>query len=127
PPEGLVSTIDFRYIDDALSPAEAIEILRRNEATKDEREQLLLRDGFPAYTTSAGWLGYAEASLPERAREALLAGFTHLKLKVGGDLETDLRRARLVRDAIGPAHRLSLDANQAWGVDEAIEAIGVLS
>ena len=127
PPERLVACIDFRYIDDALTPDEALAILRRNEATKGEREQRLLAEGFPAYTTSAGWLGYPEESLPERAREALADGFTHLKLKVGGDLERDLRRARLVRDAIGPGNRLSLDANQAWGVEQAIEAIGVLS
>jgi L-fuconate dehydratase len=127
PPERLVQCIDFRYIEDALSPAGALEILRRSEATKAEREAVLLRDGFPAYTTSAGWLGYPEATLPERAREALLEGFTHLKLKVGGDLESDLRRARLVREAIGPDHRLSLDANQAWGVEQAIAAIHALS
>jgi L-fuconate dehydratase len=126
-PERLVSCIDFRYIDDTLTPDEALAILRRNEATKGEREQRLLAEGFPAYTTSAGWLGYPEESLPERAREALAAGFTHVKLKVGGDLERDLRRARLVRDAIGPEIRLSLDANQAWGIEQAIEAIGVLS
>ena len=127
PPERLVACIDFRYIDDALTPDEALAILRRNEASKGEREQRLRAEGFPAYTTSAGWLGYADETLPERAREALAEGFTHLKLKVGGDLERDLRRARLVRDAIGPGNRLSLDANQAWGVNEAIEAIGVLS
>jgi L-fuconate dehydratase len=126
-PERLVSCIDFRYIDDTLTPDEALAILRRNEATKGEREQRLLAEGFPAYTTSAGWLGYPEESLPERAREALAAGFTHVKLKVGGDLGRDLRRARLVRDAIGPEIRLSLDANQAWGIEQAIEAIGVLS
>jgi L-fuconate dehydratase len=127
PPEQLVACIDFRYIDDVLTPAEALELLRRNAATKDLREQLLLAEGFPAYTTSAGWLGYTEATLPERAREALAAGFTHLKLKVGGDLDSDLRRARLVRNAIGPDHRLSLDANQSWGVEQAIEAIRTLS
>jgi L-fuconate dehydratase len=127
PPERLVACIDFRYIDDALTPDEALAILRRNEATKGEREQRLRAEGFPAYTTSAGWLGYADETLPERAREALAEGFTHVKLKVGGDLGRDLRRARLVRDAIGPGNRLSLDANQAWGVKEAIEAIGVLS
>jgi L-fuconate dehydratase len=127
PPERLVECIDFRYIDDALTPGEALAILRRNEATRGEREQRLLAEGFPAYTTSAGWLGYAEESLPQRAREALADGFTHLKLKVGGDLESDLRRAQIVREAIGPANRLSLDANQAWGVAQAIEAIGVLS
>ncbi len=126
-PEEIVSCIDFRYIEDALSPGEALALLRRNEASKAEREQILLAEGFPAYTTSAGWLGYPESSLPERARSALTEGFTHLKLKVGGDLESDLRRARLVRDAIGPEPRLSLDANQAWGIEQAIESIGVLS
>jgi L-fuconate dehydratase len=126
-PERLVACVDFRYIDDALTPNEALAILRGNEPTKSERERLLLAEGFPAYTTSAGWLGYPEATLPQRAREALAAGFTHLKLKVGADLDTDLRRAQLVREAIGPENRLSLDANQAWGVDQAIEAIEMLA
>jgi len=126
-PEQVVACIDFRYIDDALGPAEALELLRRNASTKAVREELLLAQGFPAYTTSAGWIGYPEETLPGRAREAIDAGFTHLKLKVGGDLETDLRRARLVREAIGAGYRLSLDANQAWGVDEAIEVIRRLS
>jgi L-fuconate dehydratase len=126
-PEQLVACIDFRYIDDALTPEEALAILRRNAPTKAVREQQLLAEGFPAYTTSAGWIGYPEETLPERAREAIADGFAHLKLKVGGDLDSDLRRARLVRDAIGPEHRLSLDANQAWGVEQAIEAITRLS
>jgi L-fuconate dehydratase len=126
-PEQLVACIDFRYIDDALTPDEAIDILRRAESTKAERELTLLAEGFPAYTTSAGWLGYPEESLPDRARAALAEGFTHLKVKVGGDPESDLRRARIVREAIGPEHRLSLDANQAWGVVQAIDAIGALS
>jgi L-fuconate dehydratase len=126
-PEQIVACVDFRYIEDALTPSDALGLLRRNEGTKAEREQLLLAEGFPAYTTSAGWLGYPEDTLPERAREALAAGFTHLKLKVGADLETDLRRARLMREAIGPDNRLSLDANQAWGVEQAIRAIRTLS
>jgi L-fuconate dehydratase len=126
-PEQIVGCVDFRYIDDALTPDEALELLRRNSATKAEREAHLLERGFPAYTTSAGWLGYPEATLPERAREAIAAGFTHLKLKVGGDLEGDLRRARLVREAIGSSNRLSLDANQVWGVDQAIETIRMLA
>jgi L-fuconate dehydratase len=127
PPERLVGCVDFRYIDDVLTSDEALDLLRRREATKSDRERLLLAEGFPAYTTSAGWLAYPEATLPERAREAIADGFTHLKVKVGRDLESDLRRARLVRDAVGPDHRLSLDANQAWGVDEAIEAIRTLA
>ena len=126
-PDELVACVDFSYISDALTRDEALELLRRNAATRAEREAILLRDGFPAYTTSAGWLGYPEESLPDRAREALADGFTHLKLKVGGDPDGDLRRARLVREAIGPEHRLSLDANQAWGVDEAIAAMAPLA
>jgi L-fuconate dehydratase len=126
-PEQVLACVDFRYIEDALTAEEALAILRRSASTKAEREAILLADGFPAYTTSVGWIGYPEESLPERAREAVAAGFTHLKLKVGGDIDTDLRRALAVRDAIGPELRLSLDANQAWGVDQAIEAIGRLS
>jgi L-fuconate dehydratase len=126
-PEEIVACVDFRYIDDALTPDDALAILRRNVSTKAERERLLLAEGFPAYTTSAGWIGYPEETLPQRAREAIEAGFRHLKLKVGADLEADLRRARLVRAAIGGENRLSLDANQAWGVEEAIAAIERLS
>jgi L-fuconate dehydratase len=122
-PEQLVACVDFRYIEDAITPGDALALLRRNESTKSERERLLLAEGFPAYTTSAGWIGYPEDSLPERAREAIADGFTHLKVKVGGDPEDDLRRVRLVRDAIGTDHRLSLDANQVWGVEQAIDAI----
>jgi L-fuconate dehydratase len=126
-PEEIVACIDFRYIDDALTPDEALEILRRNRPTSAERERILLADGFPAYTTSAGWLGYAEETLAARARDAVAEGFTHLKIKVGGDLEADLRRGRIVREAVGRDLRLSLDANQAWGIDQAIESIRVLS
>jgi len=126
-PEQLVACIDFRYIDDALTREEALALLRRNEPTKAERELLLLAEGFPAYTTSAGWLGYAEETLPERARQAVADGFTHLKLKVGGDPEVDLRRVRLVREAVGPELQLSIDANQAWGVEQAIAAVRDLS
>ena len=126
-PDQLVACIDFRYLEDALRPDEALELLRRNEATKGERERLLLGGGFPAYTTSAGWLGYPEDTLPARVQQALDDGFTHVKLKVGADLDTDLRRARIVRDALGPHLQLSLDANQVWGVDEAIEAVRALA
>src|SRR5436309_9675630 len=102
-PEQIVSCVDFRYIDDALTPEEALELLRRRASTKSEREEILLREGFgfPAYTTSAGWIGYPEEVLPALAEAALAAGFTHLKVKVGADLERDLRRARIVRKAIG--------------------------
>jgi L-fuconate dehydratase len=125
-PEQLVACIDFSYIEDALTADEALELMHRKRAGKPGREATLLREGFPAYTTSAGWLGYPDQTLPGRARTALAAGFTHLKLKVGGDLESDLRRALLVRETIGPDNRLSLDANQVWGVEEAIGAIRTL-
>src|SRR6476469_396315 len=126
-PEELVACVDFRYIDDALTPDEALELLRRNAATKADRERLLFAAGFPAYTTSAGWRGYSEKTRADLARAAVADGFTHLKLKVGGDPESDLRRARLVSKTIGPNLRLSLDANQAWGVEQAIDAVRHLS
>ena len=126
-PEELVACVDFRYIEDALTPDEALEILRAREASRAQRESVLLAEGFPAYTTSAGWLGYSEELVVARAHEALADGFTHLKLKVGGDLSSDLHRARALREAIGPAHRLSLDANQAWDVPTAIDSIRTLA
>jgi len=121
-PEQLVACVDFRYIDDDLTPDDALAILRRARSTRGEREAEMLRDGFPAYTTSAGWLGYGDDRIGALAREAMDAGFAHLKMKVGGEPESDLRRARLLRRAIGPDRGLMLDANQVWGVDEAIAA-----
>ena len=126
-PEQLVSCIDFRYIDDALHPDEAVEMLRRLWPTRGEREAEMLRAGFPAYTTSAGWMGYSEEKITALARAAVTKGFDDLKLKVGADTETDLRRARILRRAIGPERRLMLDANQVWGVDRAIEAVNALA
>jgi len=126
-PEQLVACIDFRYIDDALPPAEAIDILRRLAPTRANREREMLSDGYPAYTTSAGWMGYSDDKIRKLAGEAMAAGFTHLKLKVGADIESDLRRARLLRQAIGPDRRLMLDANQVWGIDQAIHAIQALA
>ena len=126
-PEQLVACIDFRYIDDALTRAEAMEILGRLAPTRSAREAEMLSDGYPAYTTSAGWLGYSDDKIRTLAGEAMEAGFTHLKLKVGGDLDSDLRRARLLRQAIGPDRRLMLDANQVWGIDQAIHAIHALA
>jgi L-fuconate dehydratase len=126
-PEQLVACVDFRYIEDALSPAEAIELLRARAPTRSGREAEMRREGFPAYTTSAGWLGYSDEKIQHLAREAIAAGFTHLKLKVGMDVESDLRRARILRQAIGPDNALMVDANQVWGVDEAIAAMRVLA
>ncbi len=127
PPERLVACIDFRYIDDALTPGDATEMLRRLAPSRGAREAEMLKDGYPAYTTSAGWLGYSDDKIRKLAAEAMAAGFTHLKLKVGGDLQSDLRRARLLRQAIGPDRKLMLDANQVWGIEQAIHAVEVLA
>ncbi len=120
-PEEIVACIDFRYITDALTPEEALEILRRNAPTRAEREARLRREGYPAYTTSAGWLGYSDEKIRRRCREGLAQGWSHFKLKVGADLEDDLRRAAIIREEIGPGGKLMMDANQRWDVGEAIE------
>jgi L-fuconate dehydratase len=126
-PDQIVSCIPFRYITDALTPAEALEILRRNERTKLEREQEMLETGYPAYTTSAGWLGYSDEKMRELVREGLAQGWTHFKMKVGRNLEDDLRRARVIREEIGWERKLMMDANQVWDVDEAIRSMEELS
>jgi L-fuconate dehydratase len=120
-PEQLVGCVDFRYITDAITPDEAIEMLRANDATKPMRVEQMLREGFPAYTTSAGWLGYDDAKLRRLCRAGLDQGFTHFKLKVGRDLEDDRRRCRIIREAIGESNYLMVDANQWWEVGQAID------
>src|SRR5947209_4076791 len=115
-PEQLVSCVDFRYITDALTRDEALELLRANAPTKAGRVEELEREGFPAYTTSVGWLGYPDEKVRDLAREARAEGWTHFKLKVGASLEDDVRRAALLREEIGPVSRLMMDANQAWDV-----------
>jgi L-fuconate dehydratase len=119
-PKQLVSCIDFRYITDALTPEEAFEMLDRLARTKGEREAELLRTGYPAYTTSVGWLGYSDDKVRAACREAIADGWTHFKVKVGADPADDARRVGLVREAIGPGRTLMVDANQRWDVGEAI-------
>ena len=119
-PEALVRCIDFRYITDALTPAEALAILQRNALTRAAREAELRRDGYPAYTTSAGWLGYSDDTIRRLCREGIANGWSHFKIKVGRDLADDLRRAAIIREEIGPDRKLMLDANQIWDVNEAI-------
>jgi L-fuconate dehydratase len=119
-PAELVRCIDFRYITDAITPDEALAILRRLEPTKHLREAEMRRDGFPAYTTSAGWLGYSDEKLRALCREAVREGWTHVKMKVGRDIADDERRARIAREELGPDRRLMMDANQVWDVGEAI-------
>ena len=119
-PEQFVALIDFRYITDALTPQQALEILRAGERGKAERIAELERAGYPAYTTSAGWLGYPDEKIARLCREGIAAGWNHFKIKVGADLKDDVRRAALVRKEIGPQRKLMFDANQRWDVGEAI-------
>src|SRR2546426_3522104 len=119
-PADIVRCVDFRYITDAITPDEALEILRRLEPTKREREAEMRRTGFPAYTTSAGWLGYSDEKIRALSRDAVQQGWSHVKMKVGRDIEDDVRRARIIRDEIGGKRKLMMDANQVWDVGEAI-------
>jgi L-fuconate dehydratase len=123
-PEELVRCIDFRYITDCITPDEALAFLRERAAGKAERLATLMREGYPCYTTSAGWLGYGDEKLRRLCREAVDAGFRHIKLKVGRDLEDDIRRLRIAREAVGPDVNLMIDANQVWEVDQALCARG---
>ncbi len=120
-PDQIVSMVDFRYIDDAISKEEALAILSASQPTMLERLRLLKAEGYPAYTTSVGWFGFSDEKIRKLCREGLAAGWTHFKLKVGGVPADDLRRGRIVREEIGPDNRLMVDANQKWGVLEAIE------
>jgi L-fuconate dehydratase len=118
-----VSCIDFRYITDALTPDEAVAMLERQAPAKAAREAELLQSGYPAYTTSVGWMGYPDAKIRALCREALADGFAHFKVKVGGPRDDDRRRVALVRDEIGRDRKLMADANQRWDVEEAIECV----
>ena len=126
PPAEIVDVVDFRYLSDALPQSLALEYLERLAPTKADRIETVLRDGLPAYTTSVGWLGYPDDKIRRLCREALADGFTAFKQKVGADLEDDIRRAAIIRGEIGPANLLMMDANQRWGVAEAIEWMGAL-
>jgi L-fuconate dehydratase len=119
-PEELVACIDFRYITDALTPDEALTILRRNLPTRAARESELRSEGYPAYTTSAGWLGYSDDKIRRLCQDGIAAGWTHFKLKVGADIEEDVRRGMIIREAIGPQRTLMFDANQRWDIGEAL-------
>jgi L-fuconate dehydratase len=120
-PEQIVDLLDLRYLSDALTREEALEILRRGREGIEERTAEMLADGYPAYTTGPGWLGYSDEKLERLAREAVADGFKQIKLKVGADLEDDKRRLALARRTVGPDIRIAVDANQRWDVDEAVE------
>jgi L-fuconate dehydratase len=119
-PEQIVALIDFRYISDALTPAEALTILRAAQVGKADRMRTLRANGYPAYTTSPGWLGYSDEKLARLAEQAVADGFRTIKLKVGLNLEDDIRRCQIARQVIGPSIALAVDANQRWDVGTAI-------
>ena len=126
-PEEIVRAIDFRYITDCITPDEALDLLTARAAGKAARIATLEAKGFPCYTTSAGWLGYSDEKLRRLAQEAVDAGFDYIKLKVGRDLDDDIRRLRVARAVLGPDRKLMIDANQVWDVDQAIEWVNALS
>jgi L-fuconate dehydratase len=126
-PEELVRSIDFRYITDCITPVEALALLRAQAPGKAERIRQLEQNGYPCYTTSAGWLGYDDAKLRRLCKEAIDGGFNHIKLKVGRDLADDKRRVTIAREVIGPDRHLMIDANQVWEVDQAIEWVNELA
>ncbi|MGZ4673616.1 MAG: enolase C-terminal domain-like protein, partial [Ilumatobacteraceae bacterium] len=126
-PEEVVHQIDFTYIDDAVTPADALTILRNANDVKPARIATLEARGLPAYTTSAGWLGYDDDKVARLVRESVADGFTMLKLKVGADLQSDIRRMKVARDAAGEVARIAVDANQRWGVNGAIEWMAQLA
>ncbi|MGO7535415.1 L-fuconate dehydratase [Rhizobium leguminosarum] len=126
-PEEIADIVDYRYLTDVLTREEAVEILKRAEAGKAERIAILEKEGYACYTTSAGWLGYGDEKLRRLCQEAIDAGFNHIKMKVGRDLEDDIRRLRIAREVIGPDRYLMIDANQVWDVGQAIDWVKALS
>lgn len=126
-PEQVVSCIDFRYITDALTEQEALDLLRKAKTGKAEREQQMLKEGYPAYTTSCAWLGYSDQQLTQLCTDALANGWSRFKVKVGADIEDDKRRCRLIRQMIGPDKIMMMDANQRWDVGEAVPWMTCLS
>jgi L-fuconate dehydratase len=126
-PERIVAAVPFKYITDAITPDEATELLSRLRQTKAEREAVITESGYPAYTTSAGWLGYSDEKIRSLLRTAMAEGWTHFKMKIGRDLSDDIRRAELIRNEIGPDRVLMVDANQVWDVAQSIEWIKELA
>lgn len=126
-PEDIVRLIDFRYITDALTPDEALQMLRDMEPGKADRMAKLRTEGYPCYTTSAGWLGYPDDKLRRLCREARDSGFTHTKFKVGRCLEDDIRRLTIAREELGADMNIMIDANQVWEVDQAVDWVNKLA
>ena len=126
PAEEIVDAVDFTHIRDALNPQQALDILCTGEEGKAARIASLMTDGYPAYTTSPGWLGYSDEKLVRLSKEAVADGFSMIKLKVGGDINDDRRRMAIAREAVGNLP-IAIDANQRWEVSEAIDWVKQLA
>ncbi len=126
-PAQIADIVDYRYLTDALTRDEAIAILTKAQTGKSERIATLKREGYACYTTSAGWLGYSDEKLRRLCQEAVDAGFSHVKMKVGRDLEDDIRRLTIAREVLGPDRFMMIDANQVWDVDQAIAWVNALA
>jgi L-fuconate dehydratase len=126
-PEQLVSCVDFRYLTDALTPAQAVELLHPLKSGRQQRIEQLVAEGYPSYTTSAGWLGYSDEALISKCQDLKSRGWSHFKIKVGRDLQDDIRRCRVLRQQMGPEARMMIDANQVWDVPQAIDWIRQLA
>ena len=126
-PAELVRLVDFRYLADALTPDDALALLERGAAGKAERAEILERDGYPAYSTTPGWLGYSDELLAELCAQAVADGFSLVKIKVGARLEDDIRRCAIAREAVGERIGIALDANQVWDVPTAISWVRELA
>lgn len=126
-PETLVDCIDFRYLTDCITREEALALLTARANGKHDREATLIKEGYPCYTTSAGWLGYSDEKLARLCKEAIDEGFNYIKLKVGRDVEEDKRRVRIARDIIGDKRHLMIDANQIWERQQAIDWVKELA
>jgi len=126
-PEEIVDAADLSYLSDALTREEALGLLTRLAPTRDQRIRQLAENGYPCYTTSAGWLGYSDEKLRRLCQEAVDQGYRHIKLKVGASLEDDIRRLAIAREVIGPDANLMIDANQVWDVPQAIDWVKQLS
>ena len=126
-PEELAGLIDYRYISTALDRDRVTDMFREQYEGRTERKQTLRREGYPAYTTSPGWLGYSDEKLVRLAQEAIEEGFARIKLKVGANKDDDVRRLKLARETCGEDFPIAVDANQRWEVDEAIDWISALA
>jgi L-fuconate dehydratase len=126
-PEQIVGCIDFTYVTDAITPEEALAMLQQLSGSRQKRIDYLLKNGYPAYTTSAGWMGYSEEKIRRLSRLAKQEGWKYLKMKVGGNINEDVKRAAIIREEIGDDIRLMMDANQKWEVKEAIENMKLLA